>query len=68
MTTNNDKPKPDAARRPLPPSEELRARGFKVLPPSGRGYLLPTGRPPSQPPGDAPPRNPPTGQKPPEKP
>jgi len=33
-----------ATTRGLPTLESLQARGFKVLPPSGKGFIMPTGR------------------------
>jgi hypothetical protein len=35
-------------KRRLPTDDELRALGFKVLPPSGKGYSVPMGRRPAK--------------------
>ena len=55
---SNDKPTPPTKRSGatrLPTREELLARGFKEVPPSGNGFIMPTGRRPTSPPatGDA---------------
>jgi len=52
--TTSDKPEPTAgepeepARPPLPSLDELRERGFVVLPPSGKGFIIPVGKIPPQ--------------------
>jgi hypothetical protein len=50
-------------RRLLPSLDELRRRGWRVLPPSGKGYIMPVGRKPvADPPREPPP--PPTDRPP----